>query len=699
MNYLEADVLAVQAIEVVPTILKVICESTGMRFAAVARVTEERWIACQVLDRIGFGLVPGGELELESTICNEVRNARTAVYIDHVAQDVIYCSHATPARYGFESYVSEPIVLRDGTFFGTLCAIDPAPAKVDDEKTHGTFKLFAQLIAFHLQASERWVAGEAIRRSAAFTESVLVASPDVIKVLSADGVIEYTNQTGRTVDTRYGEEVHLGEKLVSTWPESEQAKVRAAIEQAKTGVIARIEGYRPSAAGDPGWWEASFTSFGTERGDTKIVCISREITDRIQAEAMSKEATRGLAELNEKLEQRVLERTKELASSQEALRQAQKMEAVGQLTGGLAHDFNNLLTGITGSLELLQMRTAQGRYGEIERYVGAAQGAARRAAALTHRLLAFSRRQTLDPKSTDVNRLVADMADLLRRTVGPHVAIKVVGAGGLWPTLIDPNQLESALLNLCINARDSMPHGGQITIETANRWIDDHAGRERDLSAGQYISLCVTDTGTGMTPDVVERAFDPFFTTKPLGEGTGLGLSMVYGFARQSGGQVRIYSEVGIGTTMCLYLPRDSDAFAQDVSPQTIERAQMRGTGEVVLVVDDEPTIRMLITEVLDQFGYASIEAVDGPSGLQVLQTTTKIDLLVTDVGLPGGLNGRQLADAARVLRPSLKVLFITGYAENAVIGDGHLGLGMQVLTKPFALDVLAQRIRAMVEM
>ena len=386
-----------------------------------------------------------------------------------------------------------------------------------------------------------------------------------------------------------------------------------------------------------------------------------------------------------------------LLRAEEALRQSQKMEAVGQLTGGIAHDFNNLLAGISGSLELMQSRIGQGRLKDIDRYMSAAQGAAKRAAALTHRLLAFSRRQTLDPRPTDVNRLVRGMEDLVRRTVGPAVAVEVVAAGGLWSTLVDPHQLENALLNLCINARDAMPDGGRITIETANRWLDGAAARARDLEPGQYLSLCVSDTGTGMTPEVIAKAFDPFFTTKPIGQGTGLGLSMIYGFVRQSGGQVRIYSEVGIGTTMCLYLPRHyGSAEDPDLPPDfaTVPRAE---AGETVLVVDDEPTVRMLVTEVLEDLGYAAIEAADGASGLKVLQSDVRIDLLITDVGLPGGMNGRQMADAARVLRPALKVLFITGYAENAVVGNGHLDPGMHVLTKPFGVDLLATRIRDLI--
>jgi signal transduction histidine kinase/CheY-like chemotaxis protein len=387
----------------------------------------------------------------------------------------------------------------------------------------------------------------------------------------------------------------------------------------------------------------------------------------------------------------------ELAMAQEALRQSHKMEAVGQLTGGLAHDFNNLLTGITGSLHLLQTRLAQGRLRDVDRYITAAQGAARRAAALTHRLLAFSRRQPLSPKPTNINRLALGMEELIRRTVGPAIEIEVVGAAGLWTTLVDPNQLENALLNLCINARDAMPEGGRLTIETANRWMDERAARERDLPPGQYLSLCVTDTGTGMTPEVIERAFDPFFTTKPLGAGTGLGLSMIYGFARQSGGQVRIYSEIGKGTMMCLYLPRHH---GEEDGPEASEDpadAPYAGHGETVLVVDDEPTVRMLVTEVLEDLGFRAIEAADGAAALKILRSDIAIELMITDVGLPGGLNGRQVADVGRAARPGMRVLFITGFAENAVIGDGHLEPGMQMLAKPFGMDVLASRIKDLI--
>jgi PAS domain S-box-containing protein len=386
-----------------------------------------------------------------------------------------------------------------------------------------------------------------------------------------------------------------------------------------------------------------------------------------------------------------------LAKAEDALRQSQKMEAVGQLTGGLAHDFNNLLTGISGSLELLQMRISQGRYKDVERYIATAQGASNRAAALTHRLLAFSRRQTLDPKATDINRLVAGMRELINNTVGPTIEVKVTEANPLWTTLVDPNQLENALLNLCINARDAMPNGGQLRIAAANCTFDKNAAAEREMRPGDYVGLSVSDTGTGMTEEVIQRAFDPFYTTKPLGQGTGLGLSMIYGFAKQSGGQVRISSKLNEGTTVHLLLPRHDEREMTPEEAADFARAPRAAAGETVLIVDDEPSVRMLITEVLAELGYTAIEAADGSSALRVLQSDARIDLLVTDVGLPGGMNGRQLADFGRVARPDLKVLFITGYAEKTVVAGDQLEQGMGILTKPFAMDGLAARIKELI--
>jgi PAS domain S-box-containing protein len=409
-----------------------------------------------------------------------------------------------------------------------------------------------------------------------------------------------------------------------------------------------------------------------------------------------KEVSAALTDINAALESRVEERTRQLQDAEEKLRQAHKMEAVGQLTGGLAHDFNNLLQGITGALDRIQSRIVSGKLNDVDRFLKAASDAANRAAALTHRLLAFSRRQTLDPTPADVNQLIADLEDLIRQTMGPTVEVAVSFANDLWPTKIDVPQLESALLNLCINARDAMPDGGKLSIETANQWLDEEAAREREVLSGHYVSVSVTDNGTGMAADVIARAFDPFFTTKPLGQGTGLGLSMIYGFVRQSGGQVRIYSQVGHGTAVRLYLPRYFGTLERQ--PPADGGQMNRGLGETVLVVDDDPTVRMLVSEVLAENSYNILEAINGPSAMKLIESNRRIDLLITDVGLPGGMNGRQVADAARVRRPDLKVLFITGYAENTAIKNGHLEPGMAVLAKPFAMSTLGSKIRGMLE-
>ena len=372
------------------------------------------------------------------------------------------------------------------------------------------------------------------------------------------------------------------------------------------------------------------------------------------------------------------------------------MDAVGQLTGGLAHDFNNLLAGISGSLELMQTRIAQGRFADVERYLAGAQAASRRAAALTHRLLAFSRRQTLDPRPTDINDLVLGMEEMIRRTVGPDIGMEIVREAKLWATLVDPPQLENALLNLCINARDAMPGGGGIVIATENLALDERTARKYDLPTGEFVALHVTDTGTGMSPEIAAKAFEPFFTTKPLGQGTGLGLSMIYGFAKQSGGQVRIQSEPGAGARVSIFLPRYHGEAEVQASLSHASGLESGGVGGTVLVVDDEPILRMLMIDALAEIGCTPIEAADGLAGLKMLESNIAIDLLVTDVGLPGGMNGRQLADAARTRRPGLKVLFITGYAEAVLAKAGRLEAGTAVITKPFPIDVLCARVREM---
>lgn len=373
------------------------------------------------------------------------------------------------------------------------------------------------------------------------------------------------------------------------------------------------------------------------------------------------------------------------------------MEAVRQLTGGLAHDFNNLLASISGGLQVLKIKLQRGQYVGLERYIEMGETSVRRAASLTQRLLAFSRRQTLDPKPTDVNRLIEGMEELVHGSINPIIELELIRAHDLWTTKIDAPQLENALLNLCLNARDAMmPSGGKLSLVTANQLICQRVAKEREMLPGEYISLCVSDTGTGMSREVMARIFDPFYTTKPLGEGTGLGLSMVYGFVQQSNGQVRVKSEVGAGTTVCLYLPR------YDGAPHHEGRIESppitSGKDETVLLIEDERALRDIVEEVLRDAGYRVLTASDGSTGLQILNSETSVDLLVTNVGLPGGLNGRQVADAARVSRPQLKVLFITGYADVTNIGNELIDNGMEVMTKPFEINALTLKVHTLID-
>jgi len=456
----------------------------------------------------------------------------------------------------------------------------------------------------------------------------------------------------------------LGRNIFERRPDFKGTPVEAAWRATMEGrhTTLRDRPYKYTESGRSGYYDIDFAPlYGPDRTIIGGFAFLRDITERREIE--------------------------------EQLRQSQKMEAIGQLTGGVAHDFNNLLTVIMGNLDNLQRHVPD--RAEPQRMVQAIMRAASRAATLTHRLLAFARRQPLEPRPIDVNKLVATMSDLLRRSLGEAIVIETVLAGGLWRTLADPNQLENALLNLAVNARDAMPQGGKLTIETANAFLDEaYAALHEGVSSGQYVLIAVSDTGVGMTKDVIEKAFEPFFTTKEVGQGTGLGLPQVYGFVKQTGGHVKIYSEPGEGTTLKLYLPRLAGADLPADSPSESKPEPARTTGETVLVVEDDADVRSYSADILRDLGYRVVEAPEGPAALALLDAEPAIRLLFTDVGLPGGLNGRQLADAARRRRPDLKVLFTTGYARNAIVHQGRLDPGVELIVKPFTAAALAAKIR-----
>lgn len=422
----------------------------------------------------------------------------------------------------------------------------------------------------------------------------------------------------------------------------------------------------------------------------------------LAARRAAEEATDELHRLNQTLEARVADEVAERMKVEEALRQSQKMEAIGQLTGGVAHDFNNLLTVIMGGLETigrqLQLELTPDALKRIERAQRMAVHGAERAATLTARLLAFSRRQPLDPRPVDIGRLVTGLADLLQRTLGETVSLETVVGAGLWLTHVDVSELENGLVNLAVNARDAMPGGGRLTIETSNAYLDDeYVGQlSEPVKPGQYVLVAVSDTGSGMDEDTITKVFEPFFTTKEVGKGTGLGLSQVYGFVRQTGGHIRIYSELGVGTTVKIYLPRMAGVTAV-VEPATQE-AVLHGGSERILLVEDHEDLRAYSSSVLRELGYDVLEAANGPSALDVLQSHNDVHLLFTDVIMPAGLDGRQLAEEAVRRRPGIKVLYTTGYTRNAIVHNGRLDVGVNLISKPFTFRELALKVRAILD-
>ncbi len=521
-------------------------------------------------------------------------------------------------------------------------------------------------------------------------DAVADSAADVIVTFDADGVIQLANPAARR---QFGyEDGELRGKNIDILFPDEDAWTRTRCAVLNDRVVrqpVQLIGRRKD--GSPSHLELSLSCWQSEKRRF-VTAILRDVNERHAAEEERRVAAESLAEANATLEQRVAERTSQLMQAEEALRQSAKMEAIGQLTGGIAHDFNNLLQGVIGALDLVQRRITEGRIGDVDRFLVGAMESAKRAAALTHRLLAFSRRQPVDPRPVNINELIGSVEELLRRSIGESIAMDVVHGRDLWLVRCDGHQLENALLNLSINARDALPDGGTLTIETANCVLGVDEGKLWNLPAGEYVSLRVTDTGVGMPPDVKARAFDPFYTTKPIGQGTGLGLSMVYGFVRQSDGSIHIESEVRKGTTVRLLLPRYYGGKEIAVATDRTFHDEEGGTNEVILVVEDEAVVRLLIVHVLNDLGYRTLEAADGPSALRILLSSQRIDLLVTDIGLPG-LNGRQLADAALEKRPALRVLFMTGYAENAA-SSSFLASGMEIIAKPVTMDTLAGRIR-----
>nr|WP_282705708.1 response regulator [Pseudomonas syringae] len=576
------------------------------------------------------------------------------------------------ARYGeveqtWWSFSFSPVIDEHGVVVGMFCITNETTAHVLNqqalqESERKRLKLIDDLVSLERQQTAR------LEQRTLELDTFWQISPDPLAILDFNGIFLRVNPAW-TALLGHPEQELLGTSIMTLLHPDDVSNTQNALKHTVNHVLPLFENRYQHVDGSYHWfgWTAA-------PGNGIIFALGKHLT-------------------HEK------DRIKALRIAEEALIQSQKMEAVGQLTGGLAHDFNNLLMGVTGNMELLLSRIRQERFTELDRYINAALEGSRRAASLTHRLLAFSRRQTLAPKATDIDLLVAGMDELIRRTVGPAIDMQVNASRGLWATLVDPHQLENSLLNLCINAKDAMPDGGKLLIQTGNRHLTAVTATKYQLPTGRYVELSVSDTGTGMSNDVMARAFDPFFTTKPIGMGTGLGLSMIYGFARQSGGGVYITSKVGEGSKVCILLPMhegEAETMVFDDSPLQVPASST--SDETILVVDDEPAVRLLIAELLEDLGYIVLQAERGADALTILQSKAAIDLLITDVGLPGGMNGRQVADAARDVRPDLKILFVTGYAENAALAHDTLEPGMHVLPKPFAIAELIGRVTELLE-
>jgi len=522
----------------------------------------------------------------------------------------------------------------------------------------------------------------------AFKRSVMVCSVDCIKLIDLEGRLEYMNPGGLVVMEIDDFIPFQGRQWADLWPEQQRPEVIASIEAARQGGIGRFTGLAPTAKGTRRWWDVVVTPILGDDGEPlRFLSISRDVTETVCA----REA---LDELNRNLEERIEARSQELVALENELRQAQKMEAIGQLTGGIAHDFNNLLTGIVGSLDLMRRRVQQGRIQELERYLDTATRSAENAAALTQRLLAFARRQVLEPRPVDAGQLVQGMHELLRHSLGKKIRKEVQLDEQLWLLHCDPHQLENAILNLAINARDAMPEGGNLSIRVQNVCGPLSVGRSGETLEGDFVRIQVCDTGTGMDSETLKRACEPFFTTKPSGRGTGLGLSMIYGFVRQSGGQLEIHSVLGEGTCISLYLPRllaepAVDTTARDAQGQVLPEV----SGDCALIVEEEREVRVIISEALAELGYTPLAVSDSATAAALIASgSLRIDLLVTSLGL-AGLDGRQLAEQARATTQGLPVLYLSGQADPASLPE-LAEEGVELIGKPFGLEELARCVR-----
>lgn len=639
---------------------------------------------------------PPDAIVLGPTLSNPLSTARRFREVSPRSQIVFVLPPARVERFRaslpFVSNLGAAWTVSDDAGSETLRSVLREAASTAHERAN-TAALYDR-INLQLTSGGRDMASHARRSQLALSErylaTLLSQSPDAFLAVDRQGKLVAWNEAARRFFPIHSDDA-LGMDAVALFPEAYRDEISQLIEMALHDQMARREvPLRMEAGKTLIHGDISVAPVHDHAGEIVSVSISaRDLTERKQVEEE-------LRQLNESLEQRVAQAITEREQAEDALRQAQKMEAIGQLTGGIAHDFNNMLAIVIGSLDLLSRRI--GTEPRTRRYVETAMEGARRAATLTQRLLAFARQQSLRPEAVDANRLLAGMSEMLRRSLGADIRLETVFSGGLWQTFADPNQLESAILNLAVNARDAMPEGGRLTIETQNAFLDDrYANAHPGVQPGQYVLIAVTDTGAGMSPEVMAKVFDPFFTTKEVGRGTGLGLSQVYGFVKQTGGHVKVYSERDQGTTVKIYLPRyfnSEKAPAEEPAPLAVPLGEQH---EIILVVEDEAAVRQISVEALTELGYEVLEADSATAALRLLDTRPEIVMLFTDVVMPD-VNGRKLADEARRRRPGLKILFTTGYTRNAIVHNGVLDPGVELIGKPFTIDELAAKVRKVLD-